>query len=104
MVNTVRVELPHRLGKAEAARRIREGFPRLEQKMTGLGMRQMQNAWANDTLSFSGVMLGQTIGARLEVLEQSVKMEVDLPDLLAALAGAVTGRLRTQGRLLLEKK
>ncbi|MGE3249542.1 MAG: polyhydroxyalkanoic acid system family protein [Hyphomonadaceae bacterium] len=102
MTQTVKVELPHRLGKAEAQRRIRDGFPRFEQQMSALGLRQTQSAWAGDTLSFSGAMMGQSVGARIDVQESLVRIEVDLPDLLAALANTITGRLRSQGRLLLE--
>jgi hypothetical protein len=41
---------------------------------------------------------------RLDVLADSVKIEVDLPEILAAIADKIAGRLKTEGQKLLEKK
>jgi hypothetical protein len=94
------------LGTQEARRRIDEGFDRMRQQMTGGlgGMLKFTQHWEADTLHFEGRGLGQTLTGRLQVLADSVEIQLDLPEMLAALADLVTGKLRQEGRKLLEKK
>jgi hypothetical protein len=49
-------------------------------------------------------MLGQTVVGRLDVLENSVHVELDLPGFLAAIANKVKGKIAKGGQILLEKK
>jgi putative polyhydroxyalkanoate system protein len=102
----VTVNIPHKLGKQEARRRIDEGFGRLRQQMTGgvAGMVTFQERWEGDRLHFEGSGLGQKMTGRLDVLPDSVRVEVDLPEILAAMADLITGRLQKEGQKLLEKK
>jgi hypothetical protein len=60
--------------------------------------------WQGDTLVFRVVALAQTITGRIEVLDDSVEVEVDLPWMLAMLAEKIKGRVRHQGALMLTKK
>jgi hypothetical protein len=55
-------------------------------------------------MSFSAQALGQGISGRLDVLDNRVHMEVDLPLVLAMIADQIRGRLQREGQLLLEKK
>jgi hypothetical protein len=48
--------------------------------------------------------MGQTISGVLHVLDQSVRMDIVLPGLLGMIAGKITGQVKKQGTLLLEKK
>jgi hypothetical protein len=41
---------------------------------------------------------------RLDVSEDSVRIEVDLPEILAALAERIAGKLKDEGRKLLEQR
>jgi hypothetical protein len=102
----ISVNIPHHLGKEEARRRIDEGFGRMRQQMTGglTAMVSFQERWDGDRLNFEGGVLGQKITGRLDVLADSVHLELDLPEILAALAERITGRLKTEGQKLLEKK
>ncbi len=106
MARPVTVNIPHKLGKQEARRRIDEGFGRLRQQMTGgvAGMVTFQERWEGDRLHFEGSGLGQKMTGRLDVLPDSVRVEVDLPEILAAMADLITGRLQKEGQKLLEKK
>jgi hypothetical protein len=100
------VNLPHSLGKDEARRRIESGFGTMREQMTG-GMGSMlsfQERWEGDQLQFEGGALGQKIRGRLEVLADSVRIELDLPEMLAMLADRITGTLKREGQKLLEKK
>jgi putative polyhydroxyalkanoate system protein len=102
----VTVNIPHKLGKEEARRRIDDGFGRVQQQMTG-GMGAMfafTQRWEGDRLHFEGSGLGQKLTGRVDVRAESVDIELDLPEMLAAIADLVTGRIRQEGQKLLEKK
>jgi hypothetical protein len=102
----VTVNIPHSLGKDEARRRIEEGFGRMRQQMTGGfgAMLSFQERWEGDRLHFDGGGLGQKLSGRLDVLADSVRVELDLPEILAAIADKIAGRLQTEGQKLLEKR
>jgi hypothetical protein len=106
LARPVTVNIPHSLGKDEARRRIEEGFGRMRQQMTGgVGaMLAIQERWEGDRLHFEGGGLGQKLTGRLDVLADSVRLEVDLPEILAAIADKIAGRLKTEGQKLLEKR
>jgi hypothetical protein len=103
MSRPVTIDIPHKLGVAEARKRIESGFGQLEQQISG-GLAQVEKRWDADRMSFSAKVLGQAITGRLHVLADTVKMEVDLPPVLAMIADTIKGRLKKQGTLLLEKK
>jgi hypothetical protein len=106
MSRPVKVTIPHSLGKEECQRRIDEGFGRLQQQMTGgIGMLIAFNRqWEGDRLNFEGGGLGQKLTRRLDVGSDSVDLELDLPEVLAAIADKIAGRVRAEGQKLLEKK
>ncbi|MCA9239661.1 MAG: polyhydroxyalkanoic acid system family protein [Planctomycetales bacterium] len=107
MARPVTVSVPHQLGRAGARRRIEEGFGRLQQQMTG-GMGAVlawQHRWDGDRLHFeSGGMLGQKLTGRLDVADDAVRIEIDLPEVLAALADRIAGKLKDTGQKLLERR
>ena len=106
MARPVSVSIPHALGKDEARRRIEQGFGRLRQQMTsGIGaMMTFQERWEGDRLHFEGGGLGQKMTGRLDVRDDAVDIQLDLPEILAAIAEKIAGRLKTEGQKLLEKK
>ena len=104
MSKTITVSIPHDLGKAEARRRIEEGFGKLGAQMGGEGLMSVTRAWEGDRLSFAAKVLGQGITGRLDVQDKLVRMEVDLPNVLGMIANKIKGRLQKEGHLLLEKK
>jgi hypothetical protein len=103
MSRPITIDIPHRLGAAEARKRIETGFVQIQQQIPG-GLAQLDQRWDGERMSFSGKVAGQAIAGRLDVLEEAVKMEIDLPPMLAMLADAIKGKVRKQGTLLLEKK
>ena len=106
MSRPVSVTIPHKLGRDEARRRLEEGFGRLRQQMTGgmVGMLACHERWEGDRLHFEAGALGQKVTGRLDVSEDSVRIEVDLPEILAMLAERITGKLKDEGRKLLEQR
>jgi hypothetical protein len=106
MARPVTVTIPHTLGKEEAKKRISEGFDRLKSQMTGgIGaMLSFNQQWDGDRLNFEGGGLGQKLTGRLDVRADAVEFQVDLPDMLAAIADKITGKLKAEGQKLLEKR
>ena len=109
MPRPVTVTIPHNLGKDEARRRIEEGFGRMKQQVaSGLGpmgsMLSFDQRWEGDVLHFNGSGMGQKMTGRLDVRGDGVEIQLDLPEMLAALADKIMGKLKTEGQKLLEKK
>lgn len=102
MSTPVSVTIPHQLGRAEARRRIVDGFGSIESQLQAGPMRMtLTERWEGDRLHFTGRSLGQTVRGHLDVMDEEVRVEVWLPRLLAGLADRLGGRLSRQGTLLL---
>ena len=103
MSETVSVVVSHRLGKAEATRRLKEGFARTQGQL-GPMIAMEQETWEGDTVRFHMRALGQAAAASIEVLEDALRIEVALPWLLAKAAKKLLPILRKETTLMLEKK
>jgi hypothetical protein len=103
MSKPVIVNLPHDLGRDEAHRRLKEGFGRIREQIAGHAL-NFEEHWEGERLHFKAGALGQKVSGRVDIFESSVRIEVDLPWILASLAHKVQGRLQKEGTLLLEKK
>ena len=101
MPKPVTVTIPHELGRAEARKRIEDGISRMGHQFDGV---KLTKAWDGDRLAFSAKVVGQAVAGRLDVLEDAVRMEVELPPFFAMIADKVKGRLKKEGQLMLEKK
>lgn len=104
MSKPLTVTIPHQLGKAEALKRIEEGFGRIEQQLAGGTAAKVDKSWAGDTMNFSAVAMGQTITGAVHVHDQEIKLDVVLPGILGMLAGKVRDKVQKEGQLLLEKR
>ena len=103
MSETVTAIIGHRLGKAEAIRRLKDGFTRTNGHL-GQMIAIEQDTWEGDTLRFRMRALSQTAAASIEVLEDALRIEVALPWLLAKAAKRLLPTLRKEATLLLEKR
>jgi hypothetical protein len=97
------VTIPHRLGKDEALRRIKDGLGRAKTEFARL-LTLEEEAWTGDRLSFRVSALGQRAAGFIDVYEGAVRLEVTLPWLLAHFAHAVQRVIGHKGQLMLEKK
>jgi Putative polyhydroxyalkanoic acid system protein (PHA_gran_rgn) len=97
------VSLKHPLGKAEAVRRLKAGFAHLRANLAALVAIE-QEFWEGDTLHFHMRALGQSAAGTAEVFEDSVRIDVMLPWLLATMSGRLLLSLRKQALLFLEKQ
>lgn len=105
MSRRVTVTLNHDLGKEEARRRIADGIGKLQTSMTGGLLFKFVDEWsAADQLKFTARGLGQTIEGVVDIFPQHVRIEAELPGVLAAIAETIAGKMEQNGRLLLEKK
>lgn len=101
--NTIRVSIPHQLGRAGARERIAVGFTRMMRQLPGT-VGHCTEQWDGDRLSFSVVALGQAVRGVVDVGDAIVTMEIELPGLLGRIAASFKGRIERAGRLLLTKK
>jgi hypothetical protein len=97
------VVIPHRLGKDEALRRIKDGLGRAKGEFAWL-LSIDQDVWTGDRLSLRASALGQTATGFIDVYETSARVEVTLPWLLARFAHAAQRVIGQKGQLMLEKK
>ena len=103
MSDRVTVMVSHHLGKAEAVRRLKEGFAQTKGQLGGM-ITIEQETWEGDTLRFAMRALGQKAAGTVDVLEDALRIEVALPWLLAKAANRLLPILRKQATLLIEKK
>src|SRR5438874_1092598 len=103
MSNTLVVSIPHRLGREEAARRIKSGLDHARAHYSAfLAIRE--ETWSGDRLAFNVGALGQTAAGVIDIADDQVRLEVTLPWLLARIAQKLTPAIRKEGTLMLEKK
>ena len=91
------VSIPHKLGRQEAKRRLDSGVSRIGPELAGL-VSTLDHSWEEDTLNFRAVAMWQTISGRIEVLDDAVRIEIDLPWMMRLLK-----RVRGRGVAMLEK-
>jgi hypothetical protein len=97
------VSIPHNLGKAEAKRRLQGGLTQLKSQF-GDKIASVEETWAEDQMDFRVGALGQSINGNLQVFDEQVRVEVQLPWLLAMVAEKAKNFIQKQGTLMLEKK
>jgi hypothetical protein len=103
MTKPLVVSIPHTLGKAEATRRVKDGFGVAHGKFGHLLAVEKQD-WSDDHVAFQVRAVGQTASGTIDFGEETVCLKVELPWLLARLAEGVQKVIRREGTLLLEKK
>jgi len=103
MRETITVSIPHHLGKDEALRRIKNGIGQARTTFASV-LTVNEESWAGDTLTFRASALAQETAGTILVAEDHVKLDVELPWLLAKLAKVITPAIKKEGTLMLEKK
>jgi hypothetical protein len=103
MTEPLVVTIPHRLGKDEALRRIKDGLGRAKSEFAW-ALTLEQEAWDGDRLSFIAKAMGQRASGTIDVYDAGVRLEVTLPWLLARFAHGAQRVIGQKGTLMLEKK
>lgn len=101
MSQPIQVDLPHKLGKEEARRRIAGNVHKLKDHIPG-GAAQVESSWSGDELKLDVSAMGQTVQALIGVDDNVVHCRVLLPGMLGMFAGVVQAALQKKGSVLLE--
>jgi hypothetical protein len=104
MERPIEVELPHKLGRDEAHRRIANNVHKLHDHIPG-GAAHVTSNWVGDRLDLDITAMGQVVAAQIDVEEAKVRCRVMLPGMLALFAAPIEAALNAKGRdLLLEDR
>ncbi|WP_380871752.1 polyhydroxyalkanoic acid system family protein [Sphingomonas sp. DBB INV C78] len=99
MAQPIIVDIPHKVGRAEARRRLDKGLGQLTAFVPGGTIVSRQ--WDGDKLTFVLEALGQRLTSCLEVFDDKVHAIIDLPPILALAAAKVQAGLVERGKKLL---
>jgi putative polyhydroxyalkanoate system protein len=95
------LNLPHRLGREEARRRLQNGIASFRTQ-NAQQFAQVEDHWTGDHLDLRLVAMGQTVTGRVDVEPEQVRVEIDLPWLFAMLAEKIRGQIEQGATKLLE--
>jgi Putative polyhydroxyalkanoic acid system protein (PHA_gran_rgn) len=96
------VSIPHRLGREEAARRIKGGLSRAAASVPVLSVDEER--WEGDRMFFRVRAIGQAASGQIDVADDHVRLQVTLPWLLQRFAERAQALIRERGQLLLTGK
>jgi Putative polyhydroxyalkanoic acid system protein (PHA_gran_rgn) len=97
----ITVTISHKLGRDGAKRRIDDSLGQIRSEVATY-VKTLDYAWHDYTLDFRVVALMQTITGRIEVYEDFVKIDLELPRLLHLFAKTIQGQLQHRAAALLE--
>ena len=100
MAQPITLDIPHQLGIAGVRARLDSGIGRLGEKIPGGAT--VQHRWEGDTLHFTVHAMGQDVKSTAEVFDSHVHAVVDLPGLLALLAGPIKAAIQAEAPKLLK--
>ena len=100
MTAPIEVDIPHKLGTAQAKERIGGSFGKLADFVPGGAV--TEHRWAGDTLHFTVEGMGQRVGVRLDVADANVHATFELPAFLAMFADTIRAKLQREAPKLLE--
>ena len=96
------VNLPHKLGRAEARQRIAGGVDKLKNYIPGGA--DVRSRWEGDRMVLDVRAMGQAVTGLIDVEENHVRLEFTLPPFLAMFAQKVRSFLTRKGGEMLEDK
>ena len=103
MSQPIQVDLPHKLGKEEARRRIAGNVHKLKDHIPG-GAAEVESSWSGDQLKLDVTAMGQRVATLIGVDDNVVHVRVLLPGILGMFARPIEAMLEKKGDLLLEDK
>jgi hypothetical protein len=104
MQRPIDVDLPHKLGRDEARRRLATNIHKLQDHIPG-GASHVASNWTGDRLNLTVHAMGQAVEAEIDVEESKVHCRIQLPGMLSLFAAPIEAMLKAKGSdLLLEDK
>jgi putative polyhydroxyalkanoate system protein len=101
MNKTITITIPHKLTQDQARTRLQSGITDLKGKY-GDKVANMQETWDGNRMAFRLSAMGQAITGRVDVQPDSVRLDVDLPWMLAMLASKFKPQVEQEARKMLE--
>ena len=95
------VTISHSLGREEAVSRLRGRIGMARQILSKYKVAVVRDEWTGDRLDFGVSALGQTVQGAVDVLDDFVRIEIQLPWLLAAFAERIQTLVKKKAPLLL---
>ena len=92
----------HELGRRGAKERIAASLDQIRGQLASFAS-AVETSWTEDRLDFRLTALGQSIAGRMDVFDDVVRIEVNLPGMLGFLSSRITSRVRQFGLKLLDK-
>ena len=102
MPQPIIVTIPHRLGKDQARRRLQVGLSQVHSQVSS-NLVMLNDTWAGDHMNFQARLLGQSTTGSVDVSDDHVRLEVQLPWVLAMVANKAKALVKRQGQLMLDK-
>src|SRR3974390_3687884 len=99
MAEPLVVTIPHRLGKDEALRHLKEGLGRAKTEFAWL-LSLEEEVWTGDRLTFRAAALGQRASGIIDVYESGVRLEVKLRWLFSRFAPGAQRVIGHKGQLM----
>lgn len=104
MQRPIDVDLPHKLGRDEARRRLATNIHKLKDHIPG-GATHVDSSWVGDRLNLNVHAMGQSVEAQIDVEDAKVHCRLQLPGMLSLFAAPIEAMLKAKGSdLLLEDK
>jgi putative polyhydroxyalkanoate system protein len=101
MSQPIEIDLPHKLGKDEARRRIANNIHKLQEHIPGGG--HVESGWSGDQLNMKVQAMGEAVQAVIDVEESKVHLKMILPGMLGMFSGMIKAGLEKKGSdILLE--
>jgi putative polyhydroxyalkanoate system protein len=102
MARPVTVTLSHEHSREEVRRRLDQNLDKLTGQLGSVA--KVEHAWDGDRLDFKARAMMQSVTGDVSIFDDHVRITVVLPGFLAGMAEKVSGNLKREGQLLLEKK
>jgi hypothetical protein len=101
MANPIVIDIPHRLGRAEARRRMAAGVGDLARHIPG-GAADVTSSWpSEDRMLLDIAAMGQKIAATLDVEDAVLKVSLAVPPMLSFMSGPISAVVRQSAEALL---
>lgn len=98
----MKVRLPHSLTREEVRRRLEARNSEIVDYFPA-GMASMETRWnGDDRMNFTVAIAGQRINGAVDIADDHVVIEVDLPLMLSFLEGTIERSVRKEGTRLLQ--
>jgi hypothetical protein len=100
MPKPITITLPHKLTQAEVKSRLESALADARSHYPAYAG-TLRETWSGNRMEFMLSAMGQAVTGRIDVLPDSLQIQIDLPVFLAMMADAIRSRIENEGRKLL---